>query len=313
MTYSLFAEFHSSEISALGRTEEDVHLSHASVPFVPSPRNRDACSKRLAMNTGPFRAPTPLSTVHIPKRQTVAQVTRPVVPLKRNVRDAYSFSVEDPDVNWSTLPTRKKQLSKLLRRMIILLITYGLLRNHRTSTSKVTKSFRLPGLLPPQKIVKTETDDISGKRVVTYLPPPLMRHADELIHPSASRRSYPISRVQEKMSPARRSSPLVATSYPSPSHARISRPSQVYPVSQTSPDSVSQRVLAPTIREQVIEVYRPPSPPTSDPPAKGADVKIQVDLRVISDNFSRAERTSHQKVFAFHFLSIRFGVLCSLG
>lgn len=306
MTHSFvltLAEFcQSSEMSVLGRAEENVHLSQASAPLI-FPRNRDECLKPLAMNTGPFRAPAPLPTVHLPKRQTMAQVTSPVVPLKRNVRDAYSFSVEDPDANWSTLPTRKKQMSKSLHRTIILLITYGSVRNHSTSASRVTKSFRLPGLLPPQKIVKTETDDTSGKRVVTYLPPPLMRHADESRHPSALRLSYPISRVQdEKMSLARRSPPLAATSYLSPSHLRISRPSQVYPVSKTN--------LAPSTREQVIEVYRPPSPPTSDPPAassEGANVRIQVDLRVIRDTSSRAQRDK-----GFHFPFSLYPVWCSV-
>jgi hypothetical protein len=160
------------------------------------------------------------------------------------------------------------------------------LSRNPTSSFSVTNSFRLPGLLPSRNNVKIGTDDTFGKRVITYLPPPM--------HHASTNEPRRISRVQdEKSLLALPPSPESAAGYSSPTHPRISHLSRVCQASQ----AVS--VLAPTIREQIVKIYRPPSPPTSDPPvtsSNGADVRIQVDLRVIRENCPRRKGTKPQRV-----------------
>jgi hypothetical protein len=107
---------------------------------------------------------------------------------------------------------------------------------------------------------------------------------------------------------------MVATSYPSPSHTHISRTFQANSVNRANQaDRLSQPVLALAIREQAVEPYHPPSPPTSDPPvmsSQNADVRIQVDLRVIRDKITEVKGTI-RKVFLFHFVIIQFGFACA--
>jgi hypothetical protein len=109
---------------------EDVYLSEdrSSVPSLPNLGQHDEDRKPdlvLPANTTHSHKPAPLPIVHISKRQSVAQSAIPLVPLKRRARDACAFS--DPDEDWSTLPTRRKQQKKLFCPMIFLSITHGLL------------------------------------------------------------------------------------------------------------------------------------------------------------------------------------------
>jgi hypothetical protein len=196
------------------------------------------------------------------------------------------------------------------------MVCSGMRRNQATPSFSVRRSFRLPGLLPPRKPVKIERDATSTSRVVTYLPPP-MNHSslDGSIHPPVSRSSDPVSQVQdEEITPTIPSSSMVATSYPSPSRTRISRTSKVRPDKRANQDDkCSLPVLALAVREQGIEPYHPPSPPTSDPPvmsSQSADVRIQVDLRVIRDKITEVKRTI-RKVFLFYLVAIQFGFACA--
>ena len=132
-----------------------------------------------------------------------------------------------------------------------LMICSGMCRNQRILSSTITKSFRLPILQPPRNFVRMERGDAAGRRIMTYLPPP-MYHAPS--NGSMSKRSG----KPEKSPPVFPSS-ATTTSYHPPSDIGSSYSS-----------------------------YRPLSPPTSDPPvvsSHGADVWIQPGLdRYINDN-----------------------------
>ena len=48
--------------------------------------------------------------------------TIPTVPLKRSTKDAYNFSVTDPDDEWTTLPARKKHKSEYLSAFLLVML-----------------------------------------------------------------------------------------------------------------------------------------------------------------------------------------------
>ena len=165
----------------------------------------------------------------------------------------------------------------------------------------LTKPFRLPGLLPPSNVANTEACITSGKRVMNYLPPPISPElALSILRPEEGSRvptsplycSAPLetgvrekpAKVQDK----RKLSPALehgAASYPSPGRSRI------IPAFDRDEDVKSHANTSTPLRvlqegNTVVNIYRPPSPLTSDPPvtSNGNDVRIQVDFRIVREN-----------------------------
>jgi hypothetical protein len=173
----------------------------------------------------------------------------------------------------------------------------------------LTKPFRLPGLFPPSNVANTEACITSGKRVINYLPPPISPElALSILRPEEGSRAptsplYCSAAVETggkekpaKVQDKRKLSPALehgAASYPSPGRSRIipasDRDEDVKSHANTS--STPLRVLQEG--NTVVNIYRPPSPPTSDPPvtSNGNDVRIQVDLRIVRENCPQIKNT----------------------
>ncbi|KAH9477585.1 hypothetical protein JR316_0009807 [Psilocybe cubensis] len=92
------------------------------------------------------------STKYFQKTEYVHQHNR-----KRNItqHDAYN-TLNDPDEEWSTLPVRKRARMK----------------SNAQTLPALSKSFRLPGILPLGTTTKASSTAKSGMRVHMYLPPP---------------------------------------------------------------------------------------------------------------------------------------------
>ena len=87
-------------------------------------------------------APPPASTNISPAR------TRSTQPTKTLRKDAYAFNASDPDAEWSTLPSRKKE-------------------------TRESGKFRLPIKIPGRGSGNGKVEEAGTKRrVITYLPPP---------------------------------------------------------------------------------------------------------------------------------------------
>ncbi|KAK0501465.1 hypothetical protein EDD18DRAFT_1328426 [Armillaria luteobubalina] len=156
--------------------------------------------------------------------------------------NAYDPSI-DPDEEWSTLHRRKKHMAN-------------------TATVEVrTGAFSLPGISAPGK--KSGMSATSSKRVITFLPPPLVSTSDNT------------SDYQQKQETQER--PNSQNPYPSPTHSTLS-------------SLISARADVTNKEHQVSgetapsSPYRPLSPPSSDlhtvvePPFEGNScVSIDVD------------------------------------
>ncbi|KAF8997778.1 hypothetical protein BDQ17DRAFT_1362998 [Cyathus striatus] len=166
--------------------------------------NRNACVGR----------PVPRPQAPISSKNAKVSYTVPVRPpidtsvagagsdaVKRK-RDAYSFSVDDPDEEWSTLPPKKgrKSTSKA---------------TFRTGV-KTTKPFRIPGLLGDGQ--RTGMSATSDRRVITFLPPPLARAdaATSKERPLTPPRSSPSRTVSNVLPKVHAKIPLVTPQRHSP-------------------------------------------------------------------------------------------------
>jgi len=183
-----------------------------------------------------------------------------------------------------------------------------LFSNKSISSLNLTKPFRLPGLFPPSNVANTEGCITSGKRVINYLPPPISPElALSNLRPEEGSRvptspaycSAPVEtggkEKPAKFQDKRKLSPVLehgAASYPSPGRSRIILASdRDEDVKSHAKTLTPLRVLQEG--NTVVNIYRPPSPPTSDPPviSNGNDVRIQVDFRIVRENGSQIKNT----------------------
>ena len=102
----------------------DISLHVTQFMHIPSPHPQvesviplGHCAPRLSdpsySNSSKIVAPPTASQVDLPGRE-FANATRRMTPVtrKRSTMDAYDFCANDPDENWSTLPSRKKNKLK---------------------------------------------------------------------------------------------------------------------------------------------------------------------------------------------------------
>ncbi|PPQ94413.1 hypothetical protein CVT25_002501 [Psilocybe cyanescens] len=101
-------------------------------------------------------SPTPIKPQTVSKQpQKFMRGDQSYHKRSRSERDAYDI-FNDPDEEWTTLPPRKQNKTKLQAKTF----------------PALTKSFRLPGLLPLENVSNTQRTVTSGRRIHTYLPPP---------------------------------------------------------------------------------------------------------------------------------------------
>ena len=173
----------------------------------------------------------------------------------------------------------------------------------------MTKPFRLPGLFAPSTMVTTETREVSGIRIKTYIPPPLTSNTPTQPTP-AIRDTRDMERMTgdctpqiQKVLKANSSSPIaLANIYPSPVPC-----SQSPRRSRVRSGTVKADSLPLILRDAEIDnqKYRPLSPPTSDPipmSSHDSDVRIQVDLRIIRENFPRYQESLRKVSFTIALL-----------
>ena len=168
-------------------------------------------------------APPPASTNISPAR------TRSTQPTKTLRKDAYAFNASDPDAEWSTLPSRKKE-------------------------TRESGKFRLPIKIPGRGSGSGEVEEAGTKRrVITYLPPPKVVAVSQVVVENAGsneakyeetfedaatlneksvcspRSQFP---VQVRDPPGRSSPTLIASSSPAPEgtlHVDIDAIAKKYP------------------------------------------------------------------------------------
>jgi len=177
------------------------------------------------------------------------------------------------------------------------------------SFTGVTIPFRLPGLFAPSTMVTTETRKVSGMRIKTYIPPPLTSNTPTQPTP-AIRDACDMERTTGDCTPqikkvlkTNSSSPIApANIYPSPAPC-----SQSPRRSRVRSGTVKADSLPLILRDAEIDnqKYRPLSPPTSDPipmSSHDSDVRIQVDLRIIRENFPRYQESLRKVSFTIALL-----------
>ncbi|KAK0217748.1 hypothetical protein IW262DRAFT_1298378 [Armillaria fumosa] len=147
--------------------------------------------------------------------------------------NAYEPSI-DPDEEWSTLHRRKKHMAETA--------TVGMR----------TGAFSLPGISAPGK--KSGMSATSSKRVITFLPPPLVSTSDDM----------PVDQQKQKT----QERPKSQNPYPSPTHSTLS---SLIPACA----DVTNREHQASDETAFSSPYRPLSPPSSDlhtvvePPSEG--------------------------------------------
>ncbi|KAJ7631121.1 hypothetical protein FB45DRAFT_1058991 [Roridomyces roridus] len=199
--------------------------------------------------SSPIQTFSPTPSPSPPKKRVACR--KAVSPKKRKKSDAYNYFQSDPDEEWSTLPARKK--AKAVEQ-----------KKPKIGGVKTSAAFRLPGMTPKSKV--SGMSATSERRVITFLPPPLMQSGkvDVVITDAGSKHSRDES-GSPTTTPKRRR--LSKNPYPSPPTSRLTPDRSEAEVASSSPSTLQ----SPSVFEP--PVHRMPSPPTSDPlPEHDVDV-----------------------------------------
>ncbi|TFK33987.1 hypothetical protein BDQ12DRAFT_764600 [Crucibulum laeve] len=225
-------------------TRRSIHLKanhlHPSTPFGAqyhtsgiqhskgtSSTPRAPVSNKYPRHSQPRRPPSQIT----PQRQT------PIFP-KCKPTDAYAFQTEDPDEEWCTLSLASRKKPKL-----------SIFSGKPLAGIKTSGAFRLPGA-PGQLLTKKNgMSATSAKRVITFLPPPLVQKPTDSTALSTSPTLLAFK-------------PTDSFTYPSPANSGLS-------TRQKRPPS-SHNMLQSSLQANYPhhDSYRPPSPPSSDLPVE---------------------------------------------
>ena len=209
-------------------------------------------------------------------------------------RDAYQLSTEDPDEEWTTLPSKKRKrkhkffpIFVIFRLVCVDIIFSTVLPGDPTCT----KSFPIPGFPFPPTMRAESITAPAARRMKIYLPPPL-NSVD--VRCSTTEKNKKETEGREHVSPPSPTN-FDADPYPSPSTSG----------SKLSPVSISQAKRAsnytPPRSRFGVQAYRSPSPPTSDLPIPSdADIHVKVDHEGIELRYPETKRLS-RKVLCSYF------------
>ena len=235
-------------------------------------------------------------------------------------RDAYQYSTEDLDEEWTTLPSKKKKQRKPKFFPTFFCHYSEFLVNifFRTGNPTFTKSFHIPGLrLPTTTRMKTETiaTTSTAPKMTMYLPPPL-KFVDvkrptsnkNSGHSNGNELSMKETEDRKRGSPSSDSSPtnyFYTDAYPSPSRSS-SKLSLSFPQAKRDRNCTPPR-SRPGVRVVPMVSYRPPSPPTSDLPIPSdADIHVEVDQEGIQLRYPEMKRLSRKVLCSYFVFSLSF-------
>ncbi|KAF8157106.1 hypothetical protein B0H34DRAFT_486601 [Crassisporium funariophilum] len=217
-------------------------------------------------------------------------------------QDAYHFPLTDIDEEWSTLPSRKRKKTKLFHSSMSRSRLNLYPRSIVTAFPNLSRPFSLPSFNHTPMMVETDMSVTSGRRIQTYLPPPLApslfpkndlsNHQNEDIKPKVAIKGEVHGGYNHGPSPpyeagTATSSPLSfdAGAYPSPSTSKGT---------VSLPETRTRHIRNPVYPRHEVRTsssYRPLSPPTSDLPQHsddhGDDVAMDVHIQVNFEGIRR--------------------------
>ncbi|KAF7311063.1 hypothetical protein HMN09_00650100 [Mycena chlorophos] len=203
-------------------------------------------------NSSPIQTPSPSPPPRI--RKAAPPPKAPLRPVKRQRSDdAYNFDPQDPDQQWSTLPSRKAAARPAIQ---------------------TTKAFRMP-LLAPAKFRGGRTTGISAsssKRVITFLPPPMnsakvvriSHHMTQITRPTNEQPRLLVATLPNGLA----SVPLHPT--PQPTIPLLRTPRHLPVLMHSSPTSMH-------------------SPPTSDPITEFPEPSKHIEMPLLSRRYARVK------------------------